>query len=92
MKIYVKNNDINKALRVLKKKLYEEGESKELRQRQYFISSSEQRRLDERAGAKRWAKKRAQIEKNLERAERQLIQKNRKRTAATQNKSNLANR
>jgi small subunit ribosomal protein S21 len=92
MKIYVRNNDISKALRILKKKLYEEGESKELRQRQHFISPGEQRRLDERAGAKRWVKKRAQIEKNMERAERQLIQRNKKRSTATQSKSNVANR
>lgn len=79
MKIYVKNNDVNKALRVLKKKMTVEGDLKEMRTRQHFISTSEQRRIDEKAGRKRWLKRRAKIELNSIRAEQAAINKNRKK-------------
>ena len=38
MKIYVRNNDVNKALRILKKKMLNEGIMKEVRENQYFRS------------------------------------------------------
>lgn len=79
MKIFVKNNDIQKALRILKKKLYEEGETKELRERQHFVSDGERRRLEKKAGRKRWLKKRAMLERKAQRAEQQILQNNRKR-------------
>ena len=63
MKIYVKNNDISKALRVLKKKLFAEGDAKELRQERHFVSKGEARRLAAKAGRKRWLKKREEISK-----------------------------
>jgi len=77
MKIFVRNNDIPKALRVLKKKLFEEGDSKQLRSKKHFVSKGEQRRLDEKAGRKRWLKKQVVIEKNRLRKEREML-KNRK--------------
>jgi small subunit ribosomal protein S21 len=77
MKIYVRNNDVNKALRVLKKKLFVEGDLKEMRERQHFVSPGEKKRLAERAGRKRWLKKRAKIESNMERNEMRLINRNR---------------
>lgn len=86
MKIYVKNNDVNKALRVLKKKLFIEGDLKELRERQHFTPPGEKRRLAERAGRKRWLKKRANIEKNVERNEARLISANRRRARSNANK------
>lgn len=78
MKIHVRNNDINKALRVLKKKMLIEGDVREARSREHFVSKGEQRRLAERAGARRWQKKRAKQLANVERAEQQLINRNRK--------------
>lgn len=84
MKIYVNKNDVNKALRVLKKKLYLEGDTRELREKEYFVSKSEKRRIDEKAGAKRWAKKRAKFLANVEKREQQLIQQNKKKN--TRNK------
>lgn len=69
MKIYVRNNDISRALKVLKKKLYEEGDTRELRERTHFTPPGERKRLAERAGRKRWLKKRAQIEQRAVRAE-----------------------
>jgi len=79
MKIYVKNNDVSRALRVLKKKLTDEGDIREMRQRQHFVSPGEQRRLDEKAGRRRWLKKRVKIEQNMVRAEQNLIKQNRKK-------------
>jgi small subunit ribosomal protein S21 len=86
MKIYVKNNDINKALRVLKKKLFQEGDLKEMRERQHFTSPGEKRRLAERAGRKRWQKKRDRIERNMDRNEMRLINANKRRARTNANK------
>lgn len=69
MKIYVRNNDISRALRVLKKKLFIEGDTKELREKKHFTPPGERKRLAERAGRKRWLKKREQIEQRMIRAE-----------------------
>jgi ribosomal protein S21 len=90
MKIYVKNNDIGRALRVLKKKLHEEGETKELRERQHFVSDGERRRLAERAGKRRWVKKRQRIELNMVRAEQNMIKQNRKKRQTEQRNKTVA--
>ena len=45
MKIFVRNNDVGKALRILKKKLLLEGIAKELRERRHFTGKAEKRRL-----------------------------------------------
>lgn len=90
MKIYVKNNDIGRALRVLKKKLHEEGETKELRERQHFVSDGERRRLAERAGKRRWLKKRQRIEQNMVRAEQNMIKQNRKKRQTEQRNKTVA--
>ncbi len=90
MKIFVKNNDIGRALRILKKKLHDEGETKELRERQHFISDGERRRLAERAGKRRWIKKREKIEINRVRAEQNAIKQNRKKRQAAQKNKTIA--
>jgi ribosomal protein S21 len=90
MKIFVKNNDIGRALRILKKKLHDEGETKELRERQHFISDGERRRLAERAGKRRWIKKREKIEINRVRAEQNAIKQNRKKRQAAQKNKTVA--
>ena len=41
MKIFVKNNDVNKALRIMKKKLLAEGSMKEARENAFFRSKGE---------------------------------------------------
>lgn len=78
MKIYVRNNDISKALRILKKKLFLEGDTKELRERRHFVSPGEKRRLSEKAGRKRWLKKRQIIEQKAIRAEQNQFRKKKK--------------
>ena len=90
MKIFVKNNDIIRALRILKKKLHDEGETKELRERQHFVSDGERRRLAERAGKRRWIKKREKIEINRVRAEQNAIKQNRKKRQAAQKNKTVA--
>ncbi len=75
MYITVRNNDVSKALRVLKKKLLQEGISKELRERRHFTGKAEKRRLAEKAGRKRWIKKRAQLEQQFIREERNQFRK-----------------
>lgn len=79
MKIFVKNNDVGKALRIMKKKMLEEGITKELRDRRHFVSDSEKKRLAAKAGKKRWLKKRAQLEQKFVREERNQFRKNKQR-------------
>lgn len=90
MKIYVKNNDISRALRILKKKLQEEGDTKELRERQHFVSEGERKRLAERAGKRRWVKKRQRIEQNRVRAEQNALKQNRKKRLSNQKNKTVA--
>jgi ribosomal protein S21 len=90
MKIYVKNNDVGRALRVLKKKMTEEGDLREIRERQHFVSKSEQNRIDAKAGRKRWLKKRVKIEENRVRAEQAAFNKNRKKRQDAQRNKQLA--
>ncbi len=56
MFVEVRNNNVEKALRILKKKLQEDGLFNELRNREFFMSRGERRRKDQAAG-KRRAKK-----------------------------------
>ena len=79
MKIYVKNNDVGRALRIMKKKMLAEGLNKEIRDRRYFRSKGEERRLAEKAGRKRWEKKRVQLEQKFVREERNQLRNNRKK-------------
>ena len=79
MKIFVRNNDVNKALRILKKKLLAEGVMKEVRENQFFRSKGEKKRLAEKAGKKRWEKKRLQLEQKFIREERNQIRNNKKK-------------
>ena len=79
MKIFVKNNDVNRALRILKKKMLAEGIMKEVREGEYFRSKGEKKRLAAKAGRKRWEKKRLQLEQKFIREERNQLRNNRKK-------------
>ena len=61
MKVIVHDNDINKALRTLKKKLQNEGVFNELRERTGFKSRGERRRLEKAAGRRRYLKKQQKL-------------------------------
>jgi len=97
MKIFVKNNDVNRALRILKKKMLAEGIMKEARENEFFRSKGEERRLAKKAGRKRWQKKRIQLEQKFVREERNQLRNNRKkknvqRTNQNSNKPQNQNR
>ncbi len=63
MTVEVRNNDINKALRILKKRMQTEGLFNEMREKSFFQTRGEKRRLAKAAGRRRWLKK---VEKNKE--------------------------
>ena len=54
--VEVRNNNVDGALRILKKKLQKEGFYSELRSREFFRSKGEKRRLAKAAGRKRHLK------------------------------------
>lgn len=58
--VEVRNGDVNKALRIFKKKVQEAGIIQEVRDRQQYVKPSEKRRRAKQAGRKRWLK---QVEK-----------------------------
>ena len=87
MKIYVKNNDVGKALRIMKKKMLAEGIMKEARENAFFRSKGEKKRLAEKAGKKRWEKKRLQLEERFIREERNMIRNSRKKKRPYNNKT-----
>ena len=54
--IEVRGNNVEKALRVLKKKLTKDGMMKELRARQYYQKPSEIKREKKKEGIRRYKK------------------------------------
>lgn len=62
--VEVRNDDVNKALRIFKKKVQEAGIIQEVRDRQHYVKPSEARRKAKQAGRKRWLK--SQEKKKLE--------------------------
>tara|TARA_B100002019_G_scaffold194827_1_gene168699 strand:- start:342 stop:545 length:204 start_codon:yes stop_codon:yes gene_type:complete len=58
MRVEVRNNNIDGALRVLKKKLQQDGFYTEMREREYYRSKGEKKRLAKAAGRRRWLKER----------------------------------
>jgi len=61
-KVIVKNNDVNKALRKLKKRLQDEGWFNELRKREHYVSPGEKRRKRLATAVVRERKRKAQSE------------------------------
>ena len=61
--VEVRNNDVSKALRILKKRMQNEGLFNEMRDRTFFQSRGEKRRLAKAAGKRRSLKK---VEKKKE--------------------------
>lgn len=64
MSVEVRNNDVNKALRRLKKKLAEDGIMQELRNREFFESKGTKRRKAKEAAIRRYKKQRAKDQDN----------------------------
>ena len=53
MRVEVRNNNVEKAMRILKKKLTEDGFFNELREREFYMSKGEKRRKERAAAARR---------------------------------------
>ena len=56
MRVEVRNNNVDGALRVLKKKLQQDGFYTEMRDREYHRTKGEKKRLAKAAGRRRWLK------------------------------------
>jgi len=56
MRVEVRNNNVDGALRILKKKLQREGFYTEMREREYHQTRSEKKRLAKAAGRRRCLK------------------------------------
>jgi len=63
MKVTVRNNNVDKAMRVLKNKLQQEGVFNELREREYYMTKGEKKRRAKAAAIRRNKKA---LEKRLE--------------------------
>jgi len=65
MSVEVHNNDVNKALRKLKKKIAEDGLLQDLRKREYYQSKGTKRRLDKEAAIRRYKRNAAKQKATL---------------------------
>ena len=63
MLVEVRNGNLEKAMRVLKKKVQKEGLLKELKDRQYYTKPSEKRREAKKQGIKNVKKRMAKLER-----------------------------
>ena len=59
--VVVRNNNLEQAMRVLKKKVQKAGIVKELRQRQYYEKPRDKRVRKKKEMAKNWKKKQAKL-------------------------------
>ncbi len=64
MRVEVRNDNMDQAIRVLKKKLQQDGLFNELREREYYTSRSERRRRAKAAAIRR--QKREAVKRELE--------------------------
>jgi small subunit ribosomal protein S21 len=64
LRVEVRNNDINKAMRKLKKKIADDGILQELRSREFFESRGTKRRKAKEAAIRRYKKQRAKDQDN----------------------------
>ena len=64
MQVVVKNGNVDRAMRTLKKKLQKEGLLKELKQRQYFEKPSAKKARKKAEGIKRYQRN---LKKKMER-------------------------
>lgn len=64
VEVYVRDNDVNAAIRVLKKKMQREGTFREMRLRQFYEKPSERRARQKAQSVRRYRKA---MRKRLER-------------------------
>lgn len=65
LRVEVRNGDFNKALRIFKKKVQEDGIIQEVREREAYVKPSERRKKAKAAGRARWLKKLRKQEEQL---------------------------
>ena len=65
IEVQVRGGNLEKAMRVLKKKVMKEGIVKELRARQYYQKPSEIKREKKKEGIKNYKKKMAKLQREL---------------------------
>ena len=63
MKVTVRNNNVDKAMRVLKNKLQDDGFFNELREREYYMTRGEKKRRSKASAIRRTKKN---LEKRFE--------------------------
>ena len=63
--VEVRGGNLEKAMRVLKKKVQKEGIVRELKERQYYRKPSEIKREAKKQGIKNYKKKMAKVQKEL---------------------------
>ena len=56
IEVRVFNNNVEKAIRVLKKKMLKEGIIKELKERRYYEKPSEKKLKEQKENIRRWRK------------------------------------
>ena len=56
MEVEVRNNNMDQAMRILKKKLQQDGLFNELREREHYVSKGEKRRHAKAAAIRRYKK------------------------------------
>lgn len=66
LSVNVKNNNIDQALRNLKKKMLEENVLKDLQKKEAYVPKSAQRRKDKAEAKKRWQKKLKMMNETIE--------------------------
>ena len=59
--VEVRNNDVTRAWRKLKRLLQNEGITQEIRERKFFVKPSEKPKKAKAAARKRWHKKQAEL-------------------------------
>tara|TARA_R110001592_G_scaffold61640_8_gene188081 strand:+ start:11956 stop:12153 length:198 start_codon:yes stop_codon:yes gene_type:complete len=62
MRVDVRNNNIEQALRVLKKKLMKDGRLKELKERSHYVKPSELKREAKKRGIANYKKNKKKLE------------------------------
>lgn len=62
LSVEVRNGDLNKALRLFKKKVQDSGIMQELREREYYEKPTTKRKRAKAAAKARWKKKQAKME------------------------------
>lgn len=73
MKIYVRNNDVIKAYKILTKKINDEGFLKTLKSKEHYLSKSQKIRVKKKAALARFRKEQKKKKQILDRQEQNFL-------------------